>query len=437
MGIVLPFTASRQQMNLFLILLIGVAGVLVVLRWPPLGLVVLIVISLFMPSPQLPGGLNVAVIFLALLIALWLLDIVVHKSEKRLASSPTVKPLLFFVGASILAFAMGQLPWFLFAEAAPLDSQLGGLFIFLLSAGAFLLVAHRVRDLNWLQIVTWSFLVLGSLHIAGWLLPVVGRFTKTLFQRGTYDHSLFWVWLLSISLSQAIFNRKLHPVWRFALGGFVLATWYVAFVMNYGWKSGWLPPLVSIATILGLRSWRVGLVVAVAGFVLGPVIATKAINTDLYSYSTRFDALIIMLEIIGVNPLFGLGPANYYWYTPLFPIRGYFVRFNSHNNYVDIVAQTGLLGLACFLWFAWELGRLGLRLRNQAKAGFERAYVYGALGGLAGTLAAAMFVDWVLPFVYNIGLRGFRMSMLGWMFLGGVVSIEQIVRHRAMPSASG
>jgi hypothetical protein len=318
-----------------------------------------------------------------------------------------------------------------------LDAQLGGLVIFLLSAGAFLLVAHQVRDLRWLQILTWSFLVLGSLHILGWLLPVVGRFTRTLFQPGTYDHSLFWVWLLSISLSQAILNRKLHPAWRFAIGGFVLATWYVAFIMNYDWKSGWLPPLVSIVTILGLRSWRVGLAAAVTGIVLGPAIVTKAINTDLYSYSTRFDALIIMLEIIRVNPLLGLGPANYYWYTPLFPIRGYFVRFNSHNNYVDIVAQIGLLGLACFLWFAWELGRLGLRLRNQAKEGFERAYIYGALGGLAGTLAAGMFADWVLPFVYNIGLRGFRMSILGWIFLGGVVSVEQIVRHRAMPSASG
>ena len=38
-------------------------------------------------------------------------------------------------------------------------------------------------------------------------------------------------------------------------------------------------------------------------------------------------------------------------------------------------------------------------------------------------------VDWVLPFTYNIGLSGFRTSMLAWMFLGGLVSIEQIYRR--------
>ncbi len=107
---------------------------------------------------------------------------------------------------------------------------------------------------------------------------------------------------------------------------------------------------------------------------------------------------------------------------------GYSVSFSSHNNFVDIVAQTGLLGLACFVWFAWELGRLGWQLRARVPVGFPQAYVYGALGGLVGTLAAGMFGDWVLPFVYNIGLKGFRASALGWLFMGGLVALGQMTR---------
>jgi hypothetical protein len=84
-----------------------------------------------------------------------------------------------------------------------------------------------------------------------------------------------------------------------------------------------------------------------------------------------------------------------------------------------IIAQTGLLGLACFLWFAWEVGWLGWRLQARMSAGFAQAYVYGALGGLASTLAAGMLADWVLPFVYNVDLSGFRASVMGWLFLGG------------------
>jgi hypothetical protein len=104
------------------------------------------------------------------------------------------------------------------------------------------------------------------------------------------------------------------------------------------------------------------------------------------------------------------------------------VSFNSHNNYVDIVAQTGLVGLLCFLWFLAEAALLGWRLRWRVPGGFARAYVYGALGGLAGTAVAAMLGDWVLPFFYNVGLYGFRSSVLGWLFLGGLMSLERMSR---------
>ena len=135
-----------------------------------------------------------------------------------------------------------------------------------------------------------------------------------------------------------------------------------------------------------------------------------------------------IFQIIKINPIWGTGFANYYQITPFFPISGYEVSFNSHNNYIDIIAQTGLVGLSCFLWFLWEVGRLGWRLRKKVPSGFAQAYVYGALGGLVGMVVAGMFGDWVLPFFYNIGLAGFRSSMLGWLFLGGLVSLEQLMK---------
>jgi O-antigen ligase len=142
-----------------------------------------------------------------------------------------------------------------------------------------------------------------------------------------------------------------------------------------------------------------------------------------------------MGQIIKISPVLGLGFANYYWYTPLFPIRGYAVSFNSHNNYVDIGAQMGLVGLVCFLWILWEVGWLGWQLRKQVTSGFAQAYVYGALGGLAAMIVAGMLGDWILPFFYNVGLNGFRTSMLGWLFLGGLVSLEQTVRLQKYTAA--
>jgi hypothetical protein len=146
---------------------------------------------------------------------------------------------------------------------------------------------------------------------------------------------------------------------------------------------------------------------------------------------------LILREIVKVNPALGLGFANYYWYTPLFPIRGFAVRFNSHNNFVDIIAQTGLVGLGIFLWFFFELGRVGMRLIHRVPAGFPRAYVYGALGGLVATLAAAMLGDWVLPFVYNIGFSGVRTGILAWIFLGGLVALETLYPPVEAPGDTG
>ena len=98
-------------------------------------------------------------------------------------------------------------------------------------------------------------------------------------------------------------------------------------------------------------------------------------------------------------------------------------------QYVDLIAQTGILGLACFLWFFGAVGWLGWQLRQRVPDGFARAYVYGAIGGVAGTLVSAAFGDWVIPFFYNINLGGFRASMLSWLFLGGLVALEQIYKR--------
>jgi fructose-specific phosphotransferase system IIC component len=112
------------------------------------------------------------------------------------------------------------------------------------------------------------------------------------------------------------------------------------------------------------------------------------------------------------------------------------VKFNSHNQYIDIIAQTGLIGFACFAWFVWQVGKLGFSLVKQAPEGFSRAYAYGALGGLAGTLVAGMLADWIIPFVYNIGFSGFRASVLGWIFLGGMVALGQIIEDSPEREAS-
>ena len=57
-----------------------------------------------------------------------------------------------------------------------------------------------------------------------------------------------------------------------------------------------------------------------------------------------------------------------------------------------------------------------------------------AFGGLIGTLVAGTLGDWVLPFFYNVGMNGFRSSILTWIFLGGLVIIERTVARQSVAS---
>lgn len=420
----LAFKASQSQLALVVFLPLGVVLVLTFLRWPSLGLIITFLAGFVVPFSG-PSGLNATMILVTLLLGLWILDMMVRQHRIQLVPSHTMVPLLVFIVVALISFGVGQLNWLPFALHAPLGAQLGGLSIIVLSAGTFLLAANRVRDLGWLRAITWVFLgfsVLTMLFRS--VLPELGLHTQNLiFQVG----AVFYIWVVSMAFSQAVLNQDLHPGWRLALAGLVLFTLYNQVILRYANKSGWIPILVCIAAIIGLRSWRAALALLPIAVVAALIVKGGVVSSEDYSVSTRLDAWLILAHIIRFSPILGLGFANYYWYTPLFPIRGYAVSFNSHNNYVDIVAQTGLVGLVCFLWFLWELGRLGWRLRERVPAGFAQAYVYGALGGLAGTVVIGMMGDWVLPFFYNIGLTGFRTSMLGWLFLGGLVSLEQMV----------
>jgi hypothetical protein len=419
----LTFVASIRQATLVLYLLTGAGLILISLLRPPLGLTAAALAGLIVPYLG-PSGLNVTMIMVAFLLVLWLMQLAISHRQPRQAPSRPVRPLLAFVVIACLAFGVGQLPWFAFALHAPLGAQLGGLSIVVLSAGAFLLAAYQVRELRWLSRMTWAFLALAALSVmARSVLPELGLSTQDWFQP---MGSVFLIWLVAIAFSQAAYNRDLHPGWRLALGGLLLVTLYIQLFLKFADKSGWIPTFVCIAAVIGFRSWRAGLVLVPVVALLAWYLAPSVIGSDAYSVSTRFEAWSIMAQIIKISPILGLGFANYYWYTPLFPIQGYAISFNSHNNYIDIVAQTGLIGLACFVWFLWEVGRLGWGLRKRVPAGFARAYVDGALGALVGMVVAAMLGDWVLPFFYNVGLYGFRSSMLGWLFLGGLVSLAQM-----------
>jgi hypothetical protein len=384
-----PKLLLKGSLALVIVLLpFALAIAVVISRWPGVGLCIIVFSGLGIPIALNTGtqtSINSTILMVVLSVGLWLLGIVFGQFQLQLIPSKTTLPLLLMDLCVVLALINGQLPWFWGAGKAPITAQLGGAFLFFLSSLAFLLAANQVKKILWLKWMEWSFMGIGSVYLLSRIIPPLGSLTSKLFQSGATG-SIFWVWITSLAFSQAALNRELSKKWRGFLIIVVGISLYVGLIQQRDWTSGWLPVVVALFAIVGL-AWPKSLP---AIGIIGALLVSSKISSiqalimggdNVYSLMTRLQAWQIISEMLKVSPVLGLGPANYHFYTQLFPILGYSVQFNSHNNYVDIIAQIGLLGLACFLWFAFVLFKEGFEIRNRVGNGFERAYVYGALGG--------------------------------------------------------
>lgn len=431
--VLVPVAVATDQGYLnYLILcssfLVGIAAFVRFFKADGWGITLILVSCLILPFQI--GEVPLVAIFVILFSGIFVLKVMLNR--RILKMSRTMWAALIFMIVATLAFIAGQFPWHP-TPPAPILAQLAALAIFWISGACFLLVAFQLKDINSLRKLTWLFLCLSAILAVSY--PLSGLNAWIDFLRGGMG-SLFWVWFSAIALSQAIFNKVLSKKIRLLLVALVVFAVVLRTLVMTAQVSGWMPTMVAVGIILVMsRPIKTVLLLLPVGMVLLwhlELIVTTLWSAEEYSVHTRLEALWILLEVAKVNPLLGVGPANYYYYTELFPLTGWYVRFNSHNAYLDILAQTGILGLLSFLWFAFENARKAWRLRLCRLTGFERGYVYACLAGLGGTLASGLLGDWFLPFVYHGGLDGLQTSLLPWFFLGGLVALSRIINDTAM-----
>jgi hypothetical protein len=209
---------------------------------------------------------------------------------------------------------------------------------------------------------------------------------------------------------------------------------------------------VSVTVVLGVLAWLRWPRLRWPALILLSVLAgTGFLFTAVYGFAggeaewaesggSRLALIGRVVEVTMRNPITGLGPAAYRRYAAMKPLAyggAYWVQpnVNSHNNYVDLFSQVGLLGLGFFLWFAVEVFRLGWRLRSHLTQGFAAGYVNAMLAAWTAAIALMMLVDEILPFVYNVGFPGFQGSVLVWLFLGGLISLDAMTRREMLTEA--
>ena len=128
--------------------------------------------------------------------------------------------------------------------------------------------------------------------------------------------------------------------------------------------------------------------------------AQKIHQTPSFSTLMRLGYWRDTLQIIKSHPFIGVGPGNFN-----LPQSRY-----SHNSYLQICAEVGLIGLLPFIWFlvAGAIG-LGKKIKHP-----PQPYIY-----LAGTAASCVFL------LHNIIDFSFflpEVSMIWWLIMGLVLS---------------
>jgi hypothetical protein len=422
-----PLAASERAQYLPIALL-GLALIALALYRLEWGIIILVLSTLVLRF-SIPTGtgtpLVASLLLTALLVGVWLVRMILEDKRLYWLPSPVNVPLLGFVTAGVLSLIWSDL-WhdplvYLWDYSFFIWVRAGALAAIVLSPAALLLVANHFREERWLKTLVGVFCAAG---VVGIIAAIIGLSLPLLNLRG-----LFPMWIVSLTLSQALFNRQLQDSYRWAFGLLAWA-WFLYrfwFAENIIWMSGWLPALVAIMVVTFLRSRRLFLLLIAMG-VLFIVIRWDYFHDAVIVQSQqegdfgRLDAWAVNWRVTRDHLFLGTGPAGYAaYYMSLFPQDA----MSTHSNYVDILAQTGLVGTAFFLWFLVALGITARRAWQRVPEGsFQQALAAGCIGGYVGTLIAMGLGDWFLPFAYNQTIAGYDYTVWGWLFMGVLVGLS-------------
>jgi hypothetical protein len=420
------FLTVRVPPELVLIAITVPPVVLLVLSRFEFGVLAIVLTAAFVRF-SLPTGtqsrLVASLLMTMIFTALWLIRMLVVDKKLQLKPSRANIPLLSFILVTLISYVWGNAfrdPLVMVWSSWPFV-QIGALVVMVLLPGAFFLASNCLTDLKWIKWLTAIVMAVGILEILGDYLHLPLDFLQV--------RPLFPTWFICLAYSQVLFNRRIPMVLRLLLLAFV-GTWiYRVFFVQLSWLSAWLPTMLAVGAITLWRSrlfLAVLLVIVVVFVVVNLSDLQAAYETErIGSGETRLDAYAHNWRVTGRHFLFGVGPAGYAaYYMSYFPGEA----MATHSNYLDVLSQTGVVGLLAFLGFflalaltAWEL--LG---RTRGHFDFAEAFSVGAASGLLGVVVAMGLGDWVIPFVYTQSIAGFDYAVYSWVLLGGMVALSSI-----------
>ncbi|HEY4283574.1 MAG TPA: O-antigen ligase family protein [Chthoniobacterales bacterium] len=257
-------------------------------------------------------------------------------------------------------------------------SVLGGLLVYLLVACVFTGPKTRIYLIYFLLVVAMVHVAIGVVQFRHddnfMLIPGLKRFDYARRASGFYvcpNHLAGLLEVLGV-FTLSIVGWSRYPLWTKLLLGYVAAVCYFGLILT-GSRGGYLSTVASLVAFgalslwLSHRSggtglvWRVGALGAVAAIIVAIVVTFSVGKSDFLTgraqnifetKNMRVDLWPAAIAQWKLAPVFGTGSGTYLYYGRMFrsekvqvdPVR-------AHNDYLDLLAEYGVVGAVTFLIF--------------------------------------------------------------------------------------
>jgi O-antigen ligase len=291
--------------------------------------------------------------------------------------------------------------------------QLLALSVFLLLLYRYAATKQRMRVLAYAVIaIATASAIFGTLrlttqHETGFLLPLLkpNQGFAQFINKNHFAYLMEMAIGLVIGLTFAERSKQSLPYLAF------LTPLWVALVLSNS-RAGILALLaqVVIASLLLLRSAivRIALAAVLVAVVcagtlwvggdrlantFAPIANEQPVNTPTIARdnASRNEIWRATMKLFVAHPLLGAGLGGY-WIaiTSYHDASGVLAPQEAHNDYLELLASGGVIGLAIGVWFAVSVIRLA-RINLWTSNGFIRALRLGAILGLAGVTVHSLF----------------------------------------------
>lgn len=368
---------------------------------------------------SLPFTLTIPQAGIVLTVLGWLGEGVVRKNW-RVKWHPLFVPLIGYLLWSILSSLLSPRP--LHSVLAVADNE----WLLLIA----LMLFWCIEDENQLRKLMFTFLLASVVPMLyaiwqtfagldvfpGRPLAPIGNYFRAVGFHGFY--LTFAAFALIVLLFSTTLAFETKGVQRRGFWGLALLS-LLALLSTFA-RSIWLS-FVAVIPILGFtRSKKLGVIASLAvvvivtvTFVSVPSVRDRALSIfDPSQNLGRLNLWRSTLAMAGDHLVFGIGQDNFEYFFPRYRVEGFYdATGHPHNDYLNVLVNSGIPGLIAFLTMWGIVLREGFRSFRRIRDPIVRALNQGATLGVVAFLVGAFFQNYYGTFL----------NCMEWWFLTGIV----------------